>query len=194
MRTSAKNVEMLFKSMNSKILIAVISVLVGFLSSNLIKVSSLFDGDVDFSEITGVEIEQEGYDWLRSARALSFGEYVLFSGSDKSKGSGGLAYYPNQLVPYPSVVVSSSDEKGMKSITITDAEGRSLSVAYLSADGLFTEYDFTDTQNGEKISFIDSNLDGEFNRKFVWEPTPSIYVKHGVEWLQWTGEGLRAVE
>lgn len=194
MRISAKNVEMLFRSMNSKILIAVISVLVGFLSSNLIEVSSLFDGDVDFSEITGVEIEQEGYGWLRSARALSFGEYVLFSGSDKSEGSGGFAYYPNQLVPYPSVVVSSSDEQGIKSITITDAEGRSLSVAYSSTNGLFEEYDFTDTQNGEKISFIDSTLDGEFNRKFVWEPTLSIYVKHGAEWLQWTGDGLRAAE
>ena len=185
---------MLFKSMNTKILMVAISFIVGLLSSKLIEVSSFFSRDVDFSEFTGVEIEQEGYGWLRSAKALSFGEYVLFSGSDKSEGSGGLAYYPNQSIPYPSLIVSSSDEQGIKSITVTDVEGRSLSVAYFSTNGLFTEYDFTDTQNGEKISFIDSTLDGEFNRKFVWEPIPSIYVKHGLKWLKWTRDGLRADE
>ena len=129
MRKSAKNVRMLFRLMNSKIFIAVISALVGFFSSDLIKVSGYFNSEVDFSAITGVEIDQESYGWLRSAKALIFGDYVLFSDSDKSGASSGLAYYPNQSVPYPSVVVSSSDEEDIKSITITDAEGRSLSVA-----------------------------------------------------------------
>lgn len=180
--------------MNSKILIAIISAFVGFFSSHFIRVSNYFNSEVDFSEITGVEINNEGYSWLRSAKAISFGEYVLFSNSDKSGNSGGLAYYPNRSVHFPSVVVSSPDDEGIKSVTVTDAEGRSLSVAYLSTNGRFTEYDFTDTQNGVKVSFIDSTLDGDFNRKFIWEPTPSIYVKHGVEWLKWTGEGFKTAE
>jgi hypothetical protein len=83
---------------------------------------------------------------------------------------------------FPQIYISDSDSDIMPGpiINIMDSKNRMLSVRYKESTGEFESYDYSSNLLSG-ISFIDSNLDGQYNLRIG--PGKNIALNHNSKWF-----------
>ena len=110
--------------------------------------------------------------WITEAKVGKIGPFSVFVPSNSSENTEAII---NPIkASFPKIFISGSD------IDLVDSKNRSITIKYKESTGEFGSYDYSsDLLSG--ISFIDSNLDGQYDVKIG--PGKSIALNYNSKWF-----------
>lgn len=116
--------------------------------------------------------------WVTKAKAGKLGAFTVYVPSNPSKPEA--IMYPSTQ-RFPQIFVSDkSDYCESPSFFIVDAKNRAINVSYKESTGEFESYNYSN-DNVSGVTFIDSNLDGQYDVKIGQGKNVALY--YGSKWV-----------
>lgn len=116
--------------------------------------------------------------WVTKARSWKLGPFAVFAPSDSSYKAE--AMMQPIKTRYPQINISTESDGMEPIIGLLDSKNRMISVKYKESTGEFETYDYS-TNIVSGISFIDSNLDGQYDLRIA--PRNSIAINYKSKWF-----------
>jgi hypothetical protein len=117
--------------------------------------------------------------WVTKARVGKLGPFVVFVPSNSSQKTEAMMYPMKNSFPKISISTDSNIVTG-STIGFMDSKNRMITVKYNESTGEFESYDFS-TNLLSGTSFIDGNLDGQYDLKMG--PGKNIALNYNSRWL-----------
>jgi hypothetical protein len=116
--------------------------------------------------------------WVTKARSWKLGPFAVFAPSDPSQKAEAMMYPVR--TKFPKISVSISELGAEPSISFLDSKNRIISVSYNESTGEFKSYYFSSNLLSG-ISFIDGNLDGQYDVRVG--PGKNIAINYNSRWF-----------
>jgi hypothetical protein len=117
--------------------------------------------------------------WITKARVGKLGPFAVFVPSDSSKKAEAIMHPIKHRFPQINIS-NNSDFSDGPYFSIVDAKNRAITVRYNESTGEFESYDFSNNLISG-ISFIDGNLDGQYDVQIG--PGKNIALNYNSQWL-----------